>query len=331
MRPTRWLLPLLWLCAATAWAEAPVERSGAAGYFRLMARPDLDGGTARLGWSNLYGRLLNEGPWGALELRLSLLQEQPGRAEPWAAVHVRLEGGSFGGMDGGRGQLSQFSASQLYLRAGNLLLKNVTWRLGSLYTYPADLGLYDWRPAELFFDTVGLSATWDDGPWSVMLGAGDAGFQIRGGDYTTILSGGGFAKWHVPHFEVGVGGQARYEPEVAGSRFAPYATPGLTWERYVRRDFVSQFLLERPGQIVNLPRPEPTASSSYKAVAYLGFGGLGPLQWNSLFATYQRWHPLHAQTVTTGGQPYTLYPLHTFPIPPPPAGGGGYFLTSLSH
>ena len=47
-------------------ADTREGRVQAAGYFRVMARPDLQGGDSRLGFWNLYGRLLNEGPWAAL-------------------------------------------------------------------------------------------------------------------------------------------------------------------------------------------------------------------------------------------------------------------------
>jgi len=44
------------------------------GYFRVMTRPDFQGGDGRLGYWNLYGRLLNEGPFVALETQLHLLR-----------------------------------------------------------------------------------------------------------------------------------------------------------------------------------------------------------------------------------------------------------------
>jgi len=45
-----------------------------AGYLRVAARPDFQGGIGQLGYWNLYGRLLNEGPYLALELKLNLLK-----------------------------------------------------------------------------------------------------------------------------------------------------------------------------------------------------------------------------------------------------------------
>ena len=40
------------------------------GYMRVMTRPDFQGGNGRLGYWNLYGRLLNEGPWMSLDGRI---------------------------------------------------------------------------------------------------------------------------------------------------------------------------------------------------------------------------------------------------------------------
>ena len=64
------------------------------GYFRVMARPDLQGGNGRLGYWNLYGRLLNEGPYGMIDLRYDVLAPEPGSDAPWTSVHARVEGGS---------------------------------------------------------------------------------------------------------------------------------------------------------------------------------------------------------------------------------------------
>src|SRR4051812_776632 len=65
------------LLASTAFAQAQPDRFSASGYFRLAARPDWQGGNGRLGFSDLYGRLMNEGPYGMLELKLDVLQAPP--------------------------------------------------------------------------------------------------------------------------------------------------------------------------------------------------------------------------------------------------------------
>jgi len=305
-RVSPWAAALLAMAVSTtAGAEALRDRFSAGGYFRIMTRPDFQGGSATLGYWDLYGRLLNEGPWGALELKLDIVQNNPGRNEPWAAVFAKIEGGSFANTDTGRGNLGNYANTQLYVKAGNILLDGVTWQIGTLYTYPSDLGLYDMKPADLFWDTVGLSATWDSKYVQLILGVGDAGFFTRGPAYSTILSGGGFLKFHINHFEVGVGGQYRYEPEVAGNQNAPYATPGITYEDYVRGEVVQHWLQDNPGQTLLFPKPEPRSSQSYKAVAYLGFGGFGPLVWDSIHFNFQRLHPLNTATEQDGQ--YTIY------------------------
>ncbi len=293
--------------SSTASAEALKDRFSAGGYFRIMTRPDFQGGDGKLGYWNLYGRLLNEGPWGALELRLDLLQNAPGRADPWAAVVAKIEGGSFRNSDAGRGNLGEYANTQLYVKAGNILLDGVTWQVGTLYSYPGDLGLYDLRPAGLFWETVGLSATWDSKYVSLLLGVGDSGFGIRGLDYSTIPTAGAWLKFHVDHLEIGLGGEYRFEPEVKGNKNAPYATPGVSYEDYVRGEVVQRWLELNPGQELLFPKPESRSSTSFKGVAYLGFGGFGPLRWNNLYANFEKLHPLNYTKETYGGREYTIY------------------------
>src|SRR5438309_5525479 len=75
-RGKRILLLALLASPAVAHAEADQSRFGAAGYFRVATRPDFQGGDNRLGYWNLYGRLMNEGPWAALEMKLDLLKRE---------------------------------------------------------------------------------------------------------------------------------------------------------------------------------------------------------------------------------------------------------------
>ena len=49
--------------------NAQAQRAHVGGYFRVMTRPDLQGGSGRLGYWNLYGRLLNEGPYATLDFK----------------------------------------------------------------------------------------------------------------------------------------------------------------------------------------------------------------------------------------------------------------------
>src|SRR3990172_660768 len=114
------------LAPALASADAFRDRFNAGGYFRIMTRPDFEGGSSKLGYWNVSGRLLNEGPWAALELGLDVLQAQPNTHDVWANVHAKLEGGSFRNTDAGNGSLSQFGLTQLYVKAGNVLLDRVT-------------------------------------------------------------------------------------------------------------------------------------------------------------------------------------------------------------
>src|SRR5438874_9885473 len=87
------------MIASAALADAGADRFSAGGYFRVMTRPDFQGGNSKLGFSDLYGRLLNEGPYAALELNLDVLQPRPGSNDVWAAVHAKLEGGSVSNVD----------------------------------------------------------------------------------------------------------------------------------------------------------------------------------------------------------------------------------------
>lgn len=280
-----------------------------AGYFRVMTRPDFQGGDGRLGYWNLYGRLLNEGPYAAVELRQDVLSRKAGGTEPWTDLHAKVEGGSIGNADAGNGSLANLRLSQVYAQAGNVLLRDVTWRLGTLeYTY-GDLGLYDLRPAQVLFDTVGLSGRYQRGPVDLLLGLGDAGYALHGSEYNTVLSGGGAARVAVvpSHLEIGIGGQLWREPEVKGNRYAPHDTPGVAYEDYLRGEVVERWLEENPNQEEGFPDPTPTDARSWKAVAYLGFGGFGPVRWNNLFANVQQVHPETRVTETWEGRDYDIY------------------------
>jgi len=118
------------------------------------------------------------------------------------------------------------------------------------------------------------------------------GYSIRRTEYSTILNGGGTVKVAIGnHLQVGVGGQVYVEPEIEGNRFAPYNTPGVDYEDFVRGEVAQRFLEENPGMEDFFPRPIADSSSSQKAIAYLGFGGLGPLRWNNFFANHKKLHP----------------------------------------
>ncbi len=305
-----WVGLLVWgaLLPSVALGEVGRDRFNAGGYFRIMTRPDFEGGNSKLGTWNLYGRLLNEGPWAALELGLQVLQSPAGSNQVWAEVHAKIEGGSFQNTDPGGGRLDNFRATQLYVKAGNVLLDHVTWQLGTLEYYVGDLGLYDARVAQIFQDTVGLSGRYQLGALDLLVGVGDSGYSLRGAQYSTLLTGGAFARVKLgDHLELGAGGQYAFEPSVPGNRFAPYDTPGVRYEDFYRHEVVKRFLEEHPGQEQLFTRPEATSSKSYRAVGYLGFGKLGPLRWNNLFASWRRLHPDNFYTETAGGRDYTIY------------------------
>ena len=138
-------------------AEVKADRVALGGYLRVMTRPDFQGGDSRLGFWNLYGRLLNEGPYATLDLRVDLLDRDPITPTPWAKAHLRFEGGSVFDVDSRAGGLDAYRLSQLYLEAGNLLLDRVVWRVGTLEDDFCDLGLYDMRLSQLLDYTVGAS------------------------------------------------------------------------------------------------------------------------------------------------------------------------------
>lgn len=300
-------LALLLLLPAAALADAPTSRFSAGGYYRIMTRPDFEGSDSKLGLWNISGRLLNEGPYGLLQLQLNVLQTDSTRTAPWANVNARIEGGSFAGADVNGGNLANFRATQLFVEAGNILLDNTTWRIGTLDFYPGDLGLYDFRPVEIFSDTVGLSAFYHGDWFDLLVGAGDAGYTARGAQYDTIFSGGFWCKLRPdPHFEAGLGAQGLYEPSIAGNRNAPYATPGIDYSDYLRGEVVQRYFQQNPFAD-RLPLPESRASASWKLFAYLGFGKLGPLKWSSLYGHVIRLHPQNFATEAYAGQTYTLY------------------------
>lgn len=292
-----------------AHAEAQRDRFSAGGYFRVMTRPDLQGGNGQLGFWNLYGRLLNEGPYAMLEMRLDVLQSPPGRNDPWAAVQAKLEGGSVMNADPGAGALSNFRLSQLFVRGGNILLDRVTWQVGTIESYFGDLGLYDVRPTQILEQMVGLSARYELDRVDLLLGAGDSGYGIRGFEYSTVFTAGGSARFRIlpGHLEAGVGGHYAFEPEVQGNRFAPYATPNVDYEDFVRREVVRRFLEENPGEQDLFTRPVPTQNASWKVVGYLGFGGMGPIRWNNFFINYLKRHPQNFYTETFEGREFDIY------------------------
>ncbi len=278
------------------------------GYFRVSARPDLQGGNGQLGYWNLYGRLMNERSYGLLNLRLGLLEPEQGSDEIWTSVHARIEGGSIGSTDPGNGRLSNLRLSQVYVKAGNVLVPGVTWQVGTLDWYMGDLGLYDFRPANIFFESAGISGRVDTDRIELVLGVGDAGYFMRPQAYNTILTPGGTLRVRLgKKFEVGGGGQAYIEPKVQGKRSAPHTTPDVAYEDWVRGEVVENFLADNPGLENQFTDPVPTGATSFKVVGYMGFGGFGPVIWNNFFMNYRQVHPELQSSETVAGRDYDIY------------------------
>ncbi len=298
------------LCAGLALAQAPDSRFSAGGYFRISARPDFQGGAGRLGFSNLYGRLLNENTYAALEMKLDLLQAPAGTTEIWTSLHARLEGGTVFSADALNGFLSSFRLSQLYARVGNILAPNLVWQLGTQQFFFGDLGLFDIRPAQLFEDTIGLSGRFTTEHLDVLVAVGDSGFAQRGAQYVPLLTGGAAARVRVnEHFEFGGGGQLAVEPFIEGNRFSSYVTPNVRTEDFLRGEVLRRYLEENPGRFDQFQRPQAASqmSTSWRVVGALGFGGFGPLVWNNFFARYQRLHPRNFYTDSWQGQSVNVY------------------------
>jgi hypothetical protein len=287
---------------------ARADRAELGGYMRLGTRPDLQGGDGRLGYWNLYGRLLNEGPYAALELKIDALERQPQSRSPWTSLHLKIEGGSVANADAGNGSLSNFRLSQLYARSGNVLGQDLVWQVGTLESWFGDLGLYDMRPASVFTRTVGMSARLEKEHVDLMLGIGDSGWALRGEDYNTVLTPGGTLRLHInDHLELGLGGEYRSERALEGNRASPYATPGVGYEDWIRSEFVQSWLEQNPNRELDFPDPELAQARSHKAIGYLGFGGWGPLRWNNAFVSLERLHPEKWSEEVYQGQTYTIY------------------------
>lgn len=301
----------LMLAPVDAGAVPSRDRFSAAGYLRMNARPDFQGGGSRLGLWNINGRLLNEGQYAALELKLDLLERVPGAADPWTSVRAKIEGDSVQAGDPSNGRLDRFRLTQLYVQAGNVLGEDVVFQMGTLHYYWGDLGLYDMRLSELFYDTMGLSAHYQKGMVDLLVGVGDAGYGLSPDQYSTILTGGGTLKLRpLDGLEFGVGGQYYFEPKSAGNRFAPHGTPlpkGISYADYSRREIARTFAEDSINPIDTFPNPQPLEADSYKLVGYVGFGGFGPLQWNSFYFNYMRRHPQGFYTERFEGRDYPIY------------------------
>ena len=284
-------------------AQADDDRFSAGGYFRIAARPDFQGGKSQLGLWNISGRLLNETTWAALEMRLQLLKASPGTNEVWTSLHAKVEGGSAHGADLLNGSLGDFALTQLYAKAGNVLIKDVVWQVGTLDYYFGDLGLYDMKFAEIFYETIGVSASWSNPYADVLVGIGDSGYLKKSEGYNTIITIGAATRIRPSeHFEFGLGAEFFYEPSVTGSENGPHQTKfdansGVQYENFARKNVLETYA-HQFGTDADMtkfesayPHPSEADAFSFKVVGYLGFGKLGPLKWNNLFFNFLREHP----------------------------------------
>ena len=203
------------------------------------------------GYWNLYGRLLNEGPYATLTFG--------NRQKPQTVLH----GPAFMPAEGGQSamQTSQWLTVTVKAfrpsTAGKWNL-NVVWQMGTLDTYFGDLGLYDFRPAQIFFETVGLSARYQTDKFELLIGGGDSGYFIRRENYNTLFTGGGTLRYRpINRLEVGIGGQYRFEPSVKGNRAAPYSTPDIGYEDVIRGEVLLNYTEENPYCLLEFPIPSP--------------------------------------------------------------------------
>ncbi len=281
---------------------------GAGGYMRVMARPDWMGGNGRLGHWNLYGRLMNEGPYAVLDLRYDVLPPEPGSDAPTSSLHARIEGGAVGGAEPTLGNLAGLRLSQLDVEAGRVAGRDWTFRFGTLDFEFGELGLYDMRPASLMVGTVGGAATWRRGDTEVRLGVGDAGFALHGLAYDAVPTAGlAFRAALGDHVEIGGGAEGLIQPGVPGNVYAPYQTPGMAYEDWIRGTVVSSFVAENPALAEMFPDPSPRDAMSGGVVAYLGFGDVGPLRWSATYASYRRVHPTLRSVEATDDGDVDLY------------------------
>ena len=304
---------------APTMAMADDDRFSAGGYFRIGARPDFQGGYSKLGLWNLSGRLLNETQWAALEMRLQLIKQTPGTKEVWTSLHAKIEGGSAHAADLLNGSLGNFALTQLYVKAGNVLIDDVVWQVGTLDYYFGDLGLYDMKLAEIFYDTVGVSATWSHPKADLLIGIGDSGYLKNSKGYSPVLTFGAATRVRpTDGVEFGIGAEFFYQPKVEGSENAMHQTKfaadsGVTYDSYAHQRVLEDYATSLGTANIatlfdeNYPTPSADDAFSFNVVGYLGFGKLGALKWNNLFLNFKRLHPEQYYIETYNGKDYRIF------------------------
>jgi hypothetical protein len=99
---------------------------------------------------------------------------------------------------------------------------------------------------------------------------------------------------------------------VAGNVHAPYQTPGIDYEDWVRGEVAERYVATYGPELADyFPGPEARTSGASKVIGYLGFGGAGPLVWNNFYVSYGQQLPEKTSSETLLGEPLTLY-VHDF-------------------
>ena len=101
------------------------------------------------------------------------------------------------------------------------------------------------------------------------------------------------------HLQLGGGGQWAWEASVEGHTGAPYQTPGVSYEDWLRGEAVQSYRADNPIQADRFPDPDRVDAQSGHVFGYLGFGGWSGLKWNSTFVRWEKRHP-EAPSKTTG-------------------------------
>ena len=111
------------------------------------------------------------------------------------------------------------------------------------------MSLQDWRHSvcakrdnRALGDTVGVSATLRTGALEMTLGGGDSGHTLRKDRYHPVGTVGRTARLGLgSHVQIGAGGQWMKEAGVDGNVHAPYDTPGVNYEDWVRGEVIQSF------------------------------------------------------------------------------------------
>ena len=137
---------------------------------------------------------------------------------------------------------------------------------------------------------------------------GDAGFGYKGSQYNTILNGGMAARVFIGQWlSFGLGGEFRYEPQIAGNPLAPHYSDGVVYEDFVRGEVLQEYFDANPAAQNLYQSPIARSNHSFKAIFQAGLYGLGPLKWNNLFVNVEKSHPENVTEESFNGEKYDIY------------------------